>query len=88
MNVGDKYLCKKSLKTWQNKLHIIKKNNYYKILGKDNLRIITISESGGNFSFASISISSLSPFLFFDYFYTKQEERKLKLLKIKNSNDK
>ena len=97
MNVGDKYLCKKTL-LYKN-YNIFFENIYYKIIKKHTNYIIiyyTLNNTPYygylvknnnkiyHFTFSLNKFSSInSPFLFFDYFYTKQEERKLKLDKIR-----
>ena len=75
MKLGVKYLCKKSHKF--NYCSVIE-NNFYKI---DYLNYFWISISIENNCGITFSNKN-NGWVFYDYFYTKQEERKLKLEKI------
>jgi len=78
MKVGDKYRCKKSLRSVISYTTIDK---YYCILRDREHHVMILSDSGYE-AFAKVKNNSVSPYYFYDYFYTKQEERKFKLEKL------
>lgn len=89
MKIGDKCLCKKSL---QIKLGVSEDNiiydifdisNFYKItkIGKKRIFILGLYHE----PFSTIRCD-ISPWYFYDYFYSSQEIRKIKLEKIHDNS--
>ena len=91
LKVGNKYLCKKSLNFNKEPKEIkigdqdskILKYQYYKLekIGANHVMIYS------DISYECLSITkncNVTPWYFYDYFYTNQELRKIKLEKLKN----
>ena len=78
MKVGDKYLCKKSQSF---NYYTIIENNYYTIDYLDNIWISVCIDGERGITFTLYSDFGYGSY-FYNYFYTKQEERKFKLEKL------
>lgn len=86
---GKKYLCKKSLEEERNYrpqfftvTNIIFEENHFYLVKESKKLSVEIFSKHGIITLSPTPISSVTPLLFWDYFYTKQEERYLKLRKI------
>lgn len=91
MKVGDKLLCKKSeiMNPW-NSIEVpdikseITKDKYYTISKIGEKHIMILTDICHN-AFSTSIYSSVSPWYLYDYFYTPQEIRKIKLEKLNDS---
>jgi len=79
---GDKIFCKKNI-LQTDKKPVILSGKTYEVLSANNLWIEILGESGMKINISISVFSSASPFMYYDYFYTVQELRKLKLDKLK-----
>jgi len=88
MKVGDKYLCKKPACILQHNYYCyITENNYYIIIYSD-MTCMDVYPDDYVHKDNTITFSKYTndySLYFYDYFYTKQEERKFKLEKLNES---
>lgn len=78
---GQKYLCKKSFPKTHTKTLFLEEGKFYEVEVSENLKVIVKIAVGG-FILSPTPLSSVTPNLFWDYFYTRKEERKFKLKKL------
>jgi len=90
MKINNTHKCKKSLQTvdcniQQDKLYEITKISYKHIM----INTECTNKFGDNVyeCFSTTKECNVSPFYFYDYFYTNQELRKIKLNKIINKGE-